>query len=917
MARNLINSSSKAFSLVRRLVAPEAILKYLLLSACLFWSGVGHAAQSRFLEEVIVTAEKVKKSAQDTPIAITAIDEQFIEDTGIADIDDLSIFIPSFSRTVLDLSIRGVGRAFRDPSGDVGVGVYQNGIYSEEAVFFGSEMRYYDLERVEVLRGPQGTLYGRNAVGGVVNYVFNPPSQNFFAEIQSGGGAHNAFELLGVLNGPLIKDVLAARLVAAHTYNGADRHSKAAPAHVALSDTGRSEDSTVSLALDFTPTDTLSLSLRFVDRYQNGTPRAPLYIGEGLGDRRTRSSAVCLPVGTDCFNESATTSSGTGHTGSVLNPNAHQQLPVSGDGYGNDLENVAYPDVKPLYVVKHNSFFVDGQWHLNYGNFTLRYLGGYHDATADALVEGYSNQPGPGGRNTCLPPRCEAGLGGVLVSAAGLTASNPVRQESHELQIISNLEGRFNFVAGINYTDVERELDITSRNPAHLGTYTVNPTYGVTGIEAFIPRSPGPGRHDVSVNELNAEVGLFSGTENGEWFWLNSENRTRSAALYGQLGIELHDEWQLSLGARWTRDEKSGYARSWLFFEPIDFDLVGFNQAITTDPVTGGPNGDPLRFAGLPLVIRSGLEIEDEWEELTWHINLSWRPHRRLLGFASITTGHRPGGFNLIFDQPSSYDKEQVTSYEVGFKSDLIEDRLRVSGNVYYYDYQNHQVQSTSPVSSSIYTCSDANCPDEPFSFNLFSAVNTIPEAVNWGTELEVIWAPLPDLTIGVMHSYINTEVTSDYFVSKLNNDWSLDESDELLNVKGAKLNRAPEHKVSLWANYTWPMGDRGVIDFLASYSYMGEQNNNIIDHKVNRSPAYERWDARATWDSPTGKYRFAAFVKNITNELGIIEMRTGANFGRFVETTPPRSWGVEFRMRFGEWNRRGTDAMMAPERGH
>ncbi len=164
------------------------------------------------IEEVIVTAEKREASIQDTAISITAFDESLIEGLNLRNQEDLQNFIPATTIQPYDISIRGIGRVFRALGGDPGVGTYFDGAYSEDFGIASTENGLYDIARIEVLRGPQGTLYGRNSIGGAVNFISKRPSQDFAAEIKTLTGSDGMAEVYGFLNGP-ITDNLSARLV--------------------------------------------------------------------------------------------------------------------------------------------------------------------------------------------------------------------------------------------------------------------------------------------------------------------------------------------------------------------------------------------------------------------------------------------------------------------------------------------------------------------------------------------------------------------------------------------------------------------------------------------------------------------------------------------------------------------------------
>ena len=145
------------------------------------------------IEEITVTAEKRTSTVSDTSMSITAFDSSLLEDLGMQGADDLMDQLPATTRDAYDVRIRGVGRNFRALGGDPGVATYYNGIYSPDFGIAASENYLYDVERVEVLRGPQGTLYGRNSIGGAINYITKTPSFESEGEFRTirGDYGHN------------------------------------------------------------------------------------------------------------------------------------------------------------------------------------------------------------------------------------------------------------------------------------------------------------------------------------------------------------------------------------------------------------------------------------------------------------------------------------------------------------------------------------------------------------------------------------------------------------------------------------------------------------------------------------------------------------------------------------------------------
>ena len=164
------------------------------------------------IEEVIVTAERQASSIQDTAISITAFDSTLIEALNLRNQEDLQNYIPATTIQPYDISIRGIGRMFRALGGDPGVGTYVDGAYSVDFGIASTDNGLYDIERIEILRGPQGTLYGRNSIGGAVNFITTKPSQDFAAEVRTLVGSYGMSEGYGFINGGLT-DNLSARLI--------------------------------------------------------------------------------------------------------------------------------------------------------------------------------------------------------------------------------------------------------------------------------------------------------------------------------------------------------------------------------------------------------------------------------------------------------------------------------------------------------------------------------------------------------------------------------------------------------------------------------------------------------------------------------------------------------------------------------
>lgn len=171
-------------------------------------------AQSPTLEEIIVTAEKREESLQDLGLSVSAFDADMLNDLGSRDIQELSSFVPNLQigseTSDLKIMIRGVGSDNLEAFSDPGVAVHIDGVY--QARPSGGNSLYYDMERVEVLRGPQGTLYGRNANGGAINFVSKQPTEEFGFGLDLSTGDQRWRRTRAMLNAPILGDTLMFRV---------------------------------------------------------------------------------------------------------------------------------------------------------------------------------------------------------------------------------------------------------------------------------------------------------------------------------------------------------------------------------------------------------------------------------------------------------------------------------------------------------------------------------------------------------------------------------------------------------------------------------------------------------------------------------------------------------------------------------
>jgi len=207
------------------------------------------------LEEVVVTAERTVSTVQRTPLAITAIGGEELVRQGVRDAQDLTGKVPNVNIAnnvgTMTVTIRGVGTSYDNQSAEPAVNVNVDGVYFARAASAAGAM--FDIERIEALRGPQGTLYGRNSTGGSLNIITKKPVQEFQGQVEADYGNYNSLRVFGMFNVPVIQDKLAVRL--AFQTNKHDGYTDSAP----VKDYNDADDIALRVHALFTPSEKWSL----------------------------------------------------------------------------------------------------------------------------------------------------------------------------------------------------------------------------------------------------------------------------------------------------------------------------------------------------------------------------------------------------------------------------------------------------------------------------------------------------------------------------------------------------------------------------------------------------------------------------------------------------------------------------------
>ncbi len=898
----------------------------------LLWSPISLAQEGdsvRRIEEVIVTAERKEASVSDTSISITALTGEFMEDFGVRNQSDLQNLIPATVIRPYDLAVRGIGRPFRALGGDPGVATYENGVYSED-FYIASSGGFWDIERVEVLRGPQGTLYGRNAVGGAVNFLHKQPTDEFEAEFKTVITEYNGKELYGMISGPLIDGVLNARATGyKRTRDGIyDEVGSNGP------DLDSLGDENYTLAFQWFPSDSIEVNIRgnerSVNRVMGGADGGGLIVlsEENLPTRNTISPAFGYRaidrtqtdfVQNDFFDPNSEVFNFTHPVTGA--PVEAQRLrggldPALGGGTGrpnqgwlndnprNDCVFFDKDDIegKDLCATTnglnferfdHQSVTMDINWDINDSN-TIKYIFGYTDYFYDRITDD--------------------DLTGSTFQDRQFYVIQETEYESHEVQWFLDVNESLSFTSGLFAYDAKisqrgdffssvGEARYTQPSPA-------GPVFGAPQTTLFQSKAADT---FLSLGDWTGDPGgtrIIHGPRTaGTDLEYTTRTKREAYAAYTQGVWDINEQFALTFGIRWAEDNLYGEENLFRYTEniiPLDNPtLLATNiatGAIISD-TAGNPlldaNGQlqyntdvPLLTEGLPISLTVFRNFDRRDSKITGRLNLDWTPNDNTLVYAGVTTGYRAGGNNLaFFSATPEYDPEELTAYEIGFKTTLLDGTLQWNGSVYYYDYEN--------IHTVIYEASATG--------GTTNSVTAVEGAELYGVESDVLWFATDSLTLGGNFSYTPSEYTSDFNVIDDFNPESpaslFTPEERTFNGKGAPLLKVPEWKWTLWGQYSWNLGDQGSVDVRTSLSYIDETNFTAFDADRDRAPSYMRWDARITWNSAEGDWLVSGYINNITDEIGIRQIlpeteETG--WRRSAMTTEPRIAGLEITYKIG-----------------
>jgi len=846
---------------------PLSILPALLAAPLLAVAPAPVIAQAEAgLEEIVVTARRREESLQDTPVSLTAFTGDMLEQQQINSLDDVAPATPNMifdtgtifsgNSATAAVYLRGIGQIDYALYTDPGVGIYLDGVYMATAI--GSVLDLVDVERVEVLRGPQGTLFGRNTIGGAISLTSKLPDDTLHGDLRVTAGAYDRVDVRGSVNVP-ISDTVYGSLSAA-TFNR--KGYVDAPNALSGDHLGDVNRDAFRGALRFVPNDRFeaNFSADYHRARENGVPHVLVNVYDGpvlalIGSLADPASPTFLPPpaplpppnGVELHNILATVPFGinggiAGMPGVAPNPlfgGPTLGLEDTVDVQHGDLVNYSDLDLSSDYDV----WGVAGTLEYDFGMFAAKSITSYREMEAHGAFD-----------NDAQP----------FVTAQVINDFD-TDQFSQELQFTGKaVNDRLNWLLGLYYFDQ---------------------------------------------NGYNPEQVEFTGFE----LVSSGEVENMSAAGFGQATFDVTEQLSITAGVRYTYEQKKfivsdecfdlpggpqtnldgtvitcGRVQSIIDQKYLNAGFLGFINA-PVFPAPGGrlcclPISDPNgNIVGLLPGLTQDLDLlprgttTRSFNDWTPQASIQYRWTEDLMTYFSYSEGFKSGGFSGRVFPPRTgvptFDPETATVYELGLKWTGFDNRVRFSAAGFHTDYDDLQIQVTDVA---------------PVTRNAGSAEID-------GFELEVTAAPTPRWLIQGGVGYLDARYT------KLDTDQNLI-TDLILLTEDSKLANAPDWSTTLGVQYTFDVPRFGgkIVPRL-DWSYRSEIYNDALNFPELRQPGYHLLDLAMTYYSKDGDWEVSVFGKNVTDERYITAGFANILLGGWAAATVgrPAEWGASFAYHF------------------
>lgn len=781
------------------------------------------------IEEIIVTAELRETNVQNTPLAITAISGEMLEARNMTNIFQVSQNAPNVTLTPAGMAngpsmlayIRGVGQTDFNYAVEPGVGIYVDDVYFPTLT--GSMVELLDIDRVEILRGPQGTLAGRNSIGGFVKLYSQRPDSESLGRFSITAGSFNRLDVSGMANFAVTDNLFARVSGVSRTEDGyVDRldYSCASgdqnfPTFMAGGDLtgcklgtegGRSLTS-LRAALRWEASDNVEVNLIYDNTNEDSEPAA----------------GVLLQV-----NEAVSQANGYGQGMFIL---------------GKDGVTRQYYD---------NRFVTHGPFR-----------------RPNSLNDPYVSYA------TYLDPQVDPNYNTSIFSPGGIPPIQTLNQQGVSLTVDWDISDSLSFKSITSIREYEsdwaQDADVSPINSQQLIHRLEHDQktqeFRLTGV-AFnekLDYTVGTfwfdqdGTLEANVNLAYAALNFIHGPDS---------TPVRAKAAFANGTFHLTDELNLTLGLRYSEDEKTYtyYRRN----------PDGTIPVACTVPGPPAAPGNPPNCALFPLY-----DVSDRFEDdrTDWRVALDYQLNDNMMAYGQVSTGYKAGGTNprpFFIVQLQQVAPEEVTSYEVGLKSVLLDRRLRLNMAYFFNDYTDIQLVQ--------------NQCETPIPPNFFGAPCLKPanagDADVTGFEIEAEF----DVGNWIIDASLSTL------------DFEYTRTDPVTNVTRDMVTPfTPELKYSIGAQYTQSLTSGATLTGRLDLSYQDDIYANPVNAPTNRIDSYSLLNGRITWRSDNEDWEVSLEGNNLTDEMYYYTIFDQYLSSGSVTATiaKPRTWAMSIKHYF------------------
>jgi len=748
----------------------------------------------------VVTAQFRQQNLEQTPIAITAITSQQIDQHNATNLTDLHGLAPNVTLTKgtntngpsTQAFIRGIGQSDGHPGLEPGVGLYVDDVY--HGLLLGSDIDLTDLDRVEILRGPQGTLAGKNSIGGSIKLFTRRPNDETEGYADVTYGDFNLLKVRAAGNFTIVSDKLYARVSGlSETQDGYMRRLDYFCA------TGQAVGST---QIPVNPPHGCQIGTEGGTNLHSVRLALRWIINEDIEnnfsatDTQDRSEVPALKL-TQSNLPAGYVPASTG-----LAPNGAEFItgPRSYTTYATYM-NLGFTDLPRFGSVQHSAISLPTTDPINYYGLTdnLEWkIGEHYSLTA---ITGYLRYNGAYSIETGDSPWATAFLNDTWAD----------NQFTEEIRLNGSTLGHFDWTIGAYYYKEFAQFG---------GLKLLNP--GLANETLFIGNDP-----------------------------IHSRNKS----------VFAHDVWRVTdrasviTGVRYTKEDKE------YTFSRLD----PYNPALPSYNAVGALNGTTGTYTGSHVDYRLGFQ---------------YQLAETVMSYAEWSTGFRGGGVNprpFVAQEEVPFGTEKLTAYEIGLKSDLLNNRLRLNVSAFYNKYKDILLVNTAPII-----------------INGASTLNSTPVNVGAanieGAEAEFVLHPIAAFQIDGSLSYLNFNFTSINQSAATIPGVSLETQEPYM----------PRRMGNIGAQYSWTLPNSSTLSPRVDAQYQAAFFTELSNNPLGRVDSRTLVDARLTWKSPKGDWQTTAAVTNLTNKFYYIS-KVYQQAPPLTQGQPgqPREWLVTVRREF------------------